>query len=80
MQISLDSSYARCVSGSVVASWSSTGSEHQSMEIDVLWTVFFSMPMFLISKVLSNFFFQDIADAGYGTPTTPVSIVLAVLE
>ena len=50
------------------------------MEIDVLWTVFFSMPMFLISKVLSNFFFQDIADAGYGTPTTPVSIVLAVLE
>ena len=52
------------MSGSILASWSSTGAEHQPVEIDVLWTVFFSMPMFIISKVLSNFFFQDIADAG----------------
>lgn len=39
--------------------------DNTAFELDILWTFFFSMPMFLISKILSNFFFQDIADAGY---------------
>jgi hypothetical protein len=51
----------------VVTSWWSIAepADNTAFELDILWTFFFSMPMFLISKILSNFFFQDIADAGY---------------
>lgn len=67
LQLSSPSGYVPCIAKSVVTSWWSTSPEpeHTAYELDILWTLFFSMPMFLISKVLSNFFFQDIADAGF---------------
>jgi len=64
-ELSSGTSYIGCISSTVVTSWWSSGTEHPVLELDLLWTIFFSMPMFLISKVLSNFFFQDIADAGF---------------
>eukprot|EP00037_Helgoeca_nana_P026342 m.297149 g.297149 ORF g.297149 m.297149 type:complete len:312 (+) comp27196_c0_seq1:647-1582(+) len=66
-EVSQSSGYIQCVATSVVTSWWSIAepADNTAFELDILWTFFFSMPMFLISKILSNFFFQDIADAGY---------------